>query len=162
MSGFSCSALAPSLERRVGALKIIAAPSTHWTGIEDSGGDHQDSEASGPAHPRPAALPSSSSRSIPNDLNKSKTACQRMPTVLLALSSSEQLDKGGCARLPTALRPSRPVQHRVFHQAEKQLTPLPVLRYGFAHRKGRLKILYIPNPPSSTRPCSRARSAAKS
>jgi hypothetical protein len=62
-----------------------------------------------------------------------KTACQRKPTVLLALSSSEQLDKGGFARLPTALGPSRPVQHRVFHQAEKQLTPLTVLRYGFAH-----------------------------
>jgi len=48
-----------------------------------------------------------------------KTACQRKPTELLALSSSEQLDKGGFARLPTALRPSRPVQHRVFHQAQK-------------------------------------------
>ena len=57
----------------------------------------------------------------------------------LALSSTERRDKGPLARVPTALRPSRPVQHRVFHQAEKQLTPLPVLRYGFAHRKGHLK-----------------------
>ena len=50
-----------------------------------------------------------------------KAACQRKPTAPLALSSSEQLDKGGFARFPTALRPSRPVQHRVFHQAEKQI-----------------------------------------
>ena len=44
-----------------------------------------------------------------------KAACQRKPTGPLALSSTEQLDKGDFARLPTALRPSRPVQHRVFH-----------------------------------------------
>jgi hypothetical protein len=68
-------------------------------------------------------------------------------TALLALSSSEQLDKGGFARLPTALRPSHPVQQWIFHQAE--LTTLPVLRYGLANRKGRLKILYIRIAPTT-------------
>ncbi len=50
-----------------------------------------------------------------------KTACQRKPTELLALSSSEQLDKGGFARLPTALCPSRPV----FHQAQTGIDNSP-------------------------------------
>jgi hypothetical protein len=72
-----------------------------------------------------------------------KAACQRKPTAPLVLSSSEQLDKGSFTRLPTALRPSRPVQHRVFHQAEKQLTTLPGLLYSSGHRKRRLKILSI-------------------
>jgi hypothetical protein len=68
-------------------------------------------------------------------------ACQRKPPEPLALSSSEQLDKGGFARLPTALRPSGPVQQWIFHQAEQELTTLPGLRYSSGHRKGRLKIL---------------------
>ena len=33
------------------------------------------------------------------------------------------------------LRPSRPVQRWIFRQAEKELTTLPVLRYGSVHRK---------------------------
>jgi hypothetical protein len=53
----------------------------------------------------------------------------------LALSSTERRPKEPFARLPTALRPSRPVKHWVFHQPEKELTPLPVLRYGSGHRK---------------------------
>ena len=42
-----------------------------------------------------------------------------------------------------ALRPSGPVQQWIFHQAEKELTTLPGLRYSSGHRKGRLKILSI-------------------
>ena len=38
--------------------------------------------------------------------------------------------KAPLAHLPTALRPSRPVQQWVFYQAEKELTSLPVVRYG--------------------------------
>src|SRR5262245_53222780 len=70
-----------------------------------------------------------------------KAACQRKPTAPLALSSTERLHKKPFARLPTTLRPSGPVQQWIFHQAEQELTTLPGLRYGFAHRKGRLKIL---------------------
>ena len=47
-----------------------------------------------------------------------KAACQRKPTAPLALSSTERLHKKPFACLPTALRPSRPVQQRIFHQAE--------------------------------------------
>jgi len=43
-----------------------------------------------------------------------KTACQRKPTVLLALSSSEQLDKGDFARLPTALPAAAPYNSGFF------------------------------------------------
>src|SRR5262249_11032169 len=53
----------------------------------------------------------------------------------LALSSTERRDKGPLARLPTALRPSGSVQQWIFHQAEQELTTLPVLRYGSGHRK---------------------------
>src|SRR5215471_2470300 len=56
---------------------------------------------------------------------------------------SEHLHKEPLAHLPTALRPSLPVQHRVFHQAEKQLTPFTRLRYGFVRRKGWFKILSV-------------------
>jgi len=64
-----------------------------------------------------------------------KPACQRKPPELLALSSSEQLHKQPFAPLPAALRPSRPVQRWVFHQAEKELTSIPVLRYAPAIEK---------------------------
>jgi hypothetical protein len=43
--------------------------------------------------------------------------------------------KESFSSVPTALRPSRPLQHWVFHQAEKELTTLPVPRYGSGHRK---------------------------
>jgi hypothetical protein len=42
-----------------------------------------------------------------------------------------------------SFQPSRQVQRSVFHQAEKELTSLPVLRYHSGHRKGRLKILSL-------------------
>src|SRR5262244_3894512 len=64
-------------------------------------------------------------------------------TAPLALSSTERLHKKPFACLPTALRPSGPVQQWIFHQAEQELTTLPGLRYSSGHRKGRLKILSI-------------------
>src|SRR5262245_21912236 len=72
-----------------------------------------------------------------------KAACQRKPTAPLALSSTERLHKKPFACLPTALRPSGPVQQWIFHQAERELTILPGLRYSSGHRKGRLKVLSI-------------------
>jgi hypothetical protein len=45
--------------------------------------------------------------------------CQRKPTAPLALSSSERRHKAPLAHLPAALRPSRPAQQWIFHQAEK-------------------------------------------
>src|SRR5215475_5298499 len=72
-----------------------------------------------------------------------KAACQRKPTAPLALSSTERLNKKPFACLPTALRPSGPVQQRIFHQTEKELTPLPGLRYSSGHRRDCLKILSI-------------------
>src|SRR5262245_43705186 len=58
-----------------------------------------------------------------------------------AIIFPERLHKKPFACLPTALRPSGPVQQRIFHQAE--LTTLSVLRYSSGHRKGRLKIVCI-------------------
>jgi hypothetical protein len=95
-------------------------------------------QSSGPADPRAAACAGASSRSIPDDLKGPKAACQRKPTAPLALSSSERLHKKPFACLPTALRPSGPVQQWIFHQAEQKLTTLPGLRYGSGDRKGRL------------------------
>src|SRR5262244_3045236 len=55
---------------------------------------------------------------------------QSKPTAPLALSSTERLHKKPFACLPTALRPSGPGQQWIFHQAEQELTTLPVLRYS--------------------------------
>src|SRR5262245_52453205 len=74
-----------------------------------------------------------------------KAACQRKPKAPLALSSTERLHKKPFACLPTALRPSGPVQQWIFHQAEQKLTTLPGLRYSSGHRKGRLKVLILRN-----------------
>ena len=74
-----------------------------------------------------------------------KAACLRKPTAPLALSSTERLHKKPFACLPTALRPSGPVQQWIFHQAEQELTTLPGLRYSSGHRKGRLKVLILRN-----------------
>jgi hypothetical protein len=59
-----------------------------------------------------------------------ETACQSKPSGPRARSSSERRHKESFARVPTALRPSRPIQQWVTHQAEKELTSLLVLRYG--------------------------------
>ena len=73
--------------------------------------------------------------------------------MLVALSSSEQLDKGDFARLPTALPAAAPYNSGVFHQAERELTPLSVLRYGFVHRK---RWFENPIPLNTTRSLSEA------
>src|SRR5215510_7465980 len=77
-----------------------------------------------------------------------KAACQRKPTGPLALSSTERPHKKPFACLPTALRPSGPVQQRIFHQGEKELTSLAARRYNSGHRKGRLKIRILDGPGS--------------
>ena len=85
--------------------------------------------------------------SIYSKQSEKSKACQRKPTALLTLSSTERFHKKPFACLPTALRPSGPVQQWIFHQAEQELTTLPGLRYSSGHRKGRLKILSIrPRP----------------
>ena len=56
-----------------GSLKIIACPEPSSKGRHRrSAGNHQDPQPSGPADPRPATYPGSSSRSIPNDLRSRK------------------------------------------------------------------------------------------
>jgi hypothetical protein len=86
-----------------------------------------------------------------------KPAYQRKPTAPLALNSSERRHKAPLARLPTALRPDRPAQQWVFHQAEKQLTPLPVLRYGSGNRKSWFKIpIHLATLPSRETNCLRS------
>src|SRR5919106_3697770 len=56
-----------------------------------SAGDYQNPHPSGPADPRPAALPGAAVRSFPNDL-RAETGCQRNPSPPLALSSSARRD----------------------------------------------------------------------
>jgi hypothetical protein len=46
-------------------------------------------------------------------------------------------------RVPTALRPSRPVQQWVFHQAEKGIDISAGRAIWRGHRKGRLKFLFM-------------------
>src|SRR5262249_22123889 len=70
---------------------------------------------------------------------QTKTACQRKPTAPFFRTSSERRDRKRFARLPTAHRPSRRGTTAGFHQAEKQLTFLPVLRYGSSNRKRAFK-----------------------
>jgi hypothetical protein len=78
-----------------------------------------------------------------------KASCQRKPTAPLALSSTERLHKKPFACLPTALRPSGPVQQRIFHQAQKTIDNSPGPAIWLGHRKGRLKTLYIRIAPTT-------------
>jgi hypothetical protein len=71
-----------------------------------------------------------------------KTGCQREPTAPLALSSSERRHKAPLAHLPPALRPSRPKQHRDFHQTERRLTSHRSGDTTRSRKKGGLKFLY--------------------
>ena len=121
-----------------GALKIIACH-------RRSAGNRQNPQPSGPADPRPAALPRRVDSIYSRQSEDPKTACQRKPTAPLALSSSERRHKEHFARLPTTPWPSRLVQPWVFYQSEKELTALTVLRYDSGRRKGGLKILSISN-----------------
>ena len=71
-----------------------------------------------------------------------KTGCQREPTAPLALSSSERRDPAHFARLRPLRRPSRPKQHRDFHQTERRLTSYRSGDIARARKKGGLKFLY--------------------
>src|SRR5262245_48861022 len=102
--------------------------------------------------PSPAAMrwkppwqPMAQALRVIRSAEEQKAACQLKPTAPLALSSTERLHKKPFACLPTALRPSGPVQQWIFHQAEQELTTLPGLRYSSGHRKGRLKVLILRN-----------------
>ena len=55
-------------------------------------------------------------RSKPSE--EPKTAYQRKQTLALARTQSERRHKEPLAHLPIALRPSRPIQQWVFHQAQ--------------------------------------------
>jgi hypothetical protein len=69
-----------------------------------------------------------------------KTGCQREPTESLALSLSERCDLEHFAPLRPLRCPSRPKQHRDFHQAQRELTTLSVRRYCSGQKKRWFKI----------------------
>src|SRR5262245_22795499 len=90
-----------------------------------SAGDRQDPQPSGPSNPRPAALPSSSSRSIPNDLNKLKPLANASPRRGSLWTSTERRDKESFTPFSTAFRPLRPLQPWLFHQAQTEIDNPP-------------------------------------
>ena len=94
-----------------------------------------------PPAPRHAPLRSDSIYSRQSE--EPKTGCQREPTAPLALSSSERRDPAHFARLRPLRRPSRPKQHRDFHQTERRLTSHRSGDIAQARKKGGLKFLYI-------------------
>ena len=93
-----------------------------------------------PPAPRHAPLRSDSIYSRQSE--EPKTGCQREPTAPLALSSSERRDPAHFARLRPLRRPSRPKQHRDFHQTERRLTSHRSGDIAQARKKGGLKFLY--------------------
>ena len=93
-----------------------------------------------PPAPRHAPLRSDSIYSRQSE--EPKTGCQREPTAPLALSSSERRDPAHFARLRPLRRPSRPKQHRDFHQTERRLTSYRSGDIAQARKKGGLKFLY--------------------
>jgi hypothetical protein len=117
-------------------LKIIACPEPSSKGRHRrSAGDCQNPRPSGPADPRPAALPGSSSRSIPDNLRTRKPLAN-------ASRRRRPLEFRASGAIRNLSRTSRPlsgragaVQQRVFRPAEQKLTSLPVLRYDSGHRK---------------------------
>ena len=90
-----------------------------------------------PPAPRHAPLRSDSIYSRQSE--EPKTGCQREPTAPLALSSSERRDPAHFARLRPLRRPSRPKQHRDFHQTERRLTSHRSGDIAQARKKGGLK-----------------------
>ena len=78
----------------------------------------------------------------PRQSEEPKTGCQREPTAPLALSSSERRDPAHFARLRPLRRPSRPKQHRDFHQTERRLTSHRSGDIAQDRKKGGLKFLY--------------------
>jgi hypothetical protein len=87
---------------------------------------------------------------MPHASWRPKTGCQREPTTPLALSSSERRDPAHFARLRPLRRPSRPNQHRDFHQAERRLTSYRSGDIARARKKGGLKFLYSGFNPFKT------------
>ncbi len=126
-----------------GALKIIACPEPRRrAAIEDSPVIVKILSHLGLSTRTPPRAPARESIYSKRS-EQPKPPCQRKPTALLALSSNEQLDKGVFARLPTALRPSRPKQNRKFQLSLRQLTRSLVKRYMSGQKKRGLKFLYI-------------------
>ena len=78
----------------------------------------------------------------PRQSEEPKTGCQREPTAPLAPSSSVRRDLEHFARLRPLRRPSRPKQHRDFHQTERRLTSHRSGDIAQARKKGGLKFLY--------------------
>ena len=89
-----------------GALKIIAA-------IEDP--PVIDKILS---HLRLRPAPRRVRRRVESIYSRQLSHCPRKPTARLALTSSERRDPAHFARLRPLRRPSRPKQHRDFHQTE--------------------------------------------
>ena len=91
-----------------GSLKIIAVqPSTKGC-HRRSAGDRQNSQPSGPAHPRPAARASAAIRSIPDNLR----CPNRLPTQANggARSEFERAARSGTLRAPATAAPSEPAE----------------------------------------------------
>ena len=106
-----------------GALKIIAA-------IEDPPVRSSRSSAIWACRPAPRRVRRLVESIYSRQSDSRKLLAKRKPTAPLDLSPSERRPKEPFARLPTALRLSRPVKRWDFRQAEKELTSLPVLRYS--------------------------------
>src|SRR5262245_44018162 len=67
------------------SMRCGTLPELRWRLEDDrrdrrSAGDRQDPQSSGRADPRPAAIPSTSSRSVPDNLTAELTAESRLPT----------------------------------------------------------------------------------
>ena len=111
-----------------------------------SASDCQNPRPSGPADPRPAARPGAAIRFIPDNLR----AENRLPTQAdgAALSSSVRRDLEHFARHRPLRRPSRPKQHRGFHQTEMKLTTLRAGDIARTRKKGCLNFLYLKDTPN--------------
>src|SRR5499426_3176038 len=105
-----------------GALKIIAA-------IEDPPVIIKIVSHLGlPTH-APPRFPARPVDFIPDNLT-AENCLPTKPTMPFALTWTERRDNATLRARPVRFRPSRPVQERVFHPSQKDLTPLPVLRYS--------------------------------
>jgi hypothetical protein len=125
-----------------GSLKSIACPEPSSKGRpRRSASDCQNPRPSGPAHPRTAARPSTSSRSIPDDLSNQK--CLPTQADGAARSDFEPLVPQRNFRAPPDRSRGEPQRYNsgVLINHKRELTSLPVQRYDTGHRKGRLKFL---------------------
>ena len=104
-------------------------------------GNCQNPQPSGPADPRPAALPRAASRFIPNDLR----AENRLPTQAdgAARSECERAARSGTLRAPPTAAPPKPAEATSgFSSNRKTIDNSPVRRYCSGQKKGGLKFLY--------------------